>query len=233
MPPMHGSSQRRSFISRLAAGTAAIGAALATGSSPLHAMTAREEFTPAHHPQDDWFDQIAGKHRIYFDAVSPTGAAEGITFASNYALANKNGYALEAADLAIVLGYRHFATPFAFSDAVWARYGPAWGKAIGYNDPVTGAPPVRNVWNVKDLPGRQPNRGVTIEMAVSRGWHFAVCDLATHVFASIAATPGGPSADDIYAELKRSTLGNAHFVAAGIVAVNRAQERRYTFSYVG
>jgi hypothetical protein len=45
------------------------------------------------------------------------------------------------------------------------------------------------------------------------------------------ATKG--SADEIYAELKRSVLGNGRFVAAGIVALNRAQERGYTFSYVG
>ena len=227
-------SQRRSFLARLAAGTAAFGALLSIGTSPLAAAEPRREgFEPARHPQDDWLEQIPGKHRLFLDAVSPSGAADAITFASNYATANKSGYGLEPNDLAIVLCYRHFATVFAFNDAAWAKYGEAWGKALGFNDPATNAPPVRNVWNATGLPGRQPNRGVTIDMAVKRGFHFAICDMATRAFAGMAATPGGAGTDEIYAELKRSTLGNAHFAAAGIVAVNRAQERGYSFAYVG
>lgn len=233
MPSTSELSRRRSFLARVAAGAAAFGAALAADAAPVRAMSAREEFRPTRHPQDDWFDRIPGKHRIFFDTISPNGAAEGITFAGNYTVANKAGYGLEGADLAIVICYRHWATPFAFNDAVWAKYGETWGKYLGFNDPATGAPPVRNVWNAKGLPGRQPNRGVTVDMAVARGWHFAVCDLATHAFAGMVATPGGPSADAIYAELRQSTLGNAHFVAAGIVAVDRAQERSYSLSYIG
>lgn len=226
--------QRRSFLARLATGAAALGAILATGAAPLAASTIGQEgYKPERHPQDDWLDLIPGKHRIFFDAVSPNGAADGITFASNYATANKSGYGLDAKDLAIVICYRHWATVFAFNDAAWARYGEAWGKAIDFNDPATNAPPVRNVWNATGLPGRQPNRGVTIDMAVQRGFHFAVCDMATRAFAGMAARPGGPTTDEIYAELKTSTLGNAHFAAAGIVAVNRAQERGYSVAYIG
>lgn len=223
-------ADRRSFLARLATAGAALGAVFA---SPLAAMPAQAGYRPERHPQDDWLDQIPGKHRIFFDTVSANGAAEGITFASNYAAASKSGYALEVKDLAIVICYRHWATVFAFNDAMWAKYGEAWGKAINFNDPVTGAPPVRNVWNAAGLPGRQPNRGVTIDMAVKRGFHFAVCDMAARAFAGMAAKPGGPSTDEIYAELKGNTLGNAHFAAAGIVAVNRAQERGYSFAYIG
>ena len=42
----------------------------------------------------------------------------------------------------------------------------------------------------------------------------------------------GGNADAIYRELTGHLLANAHMVPAGIVAVNRAQERGYTFSYV-
>jgi hypothetical protein len=226
-------SPRRSFLGRFAAGAAAFGAAIATGASPLHAMARDADFTPARHPQDDWLDQIPGKHRIFFDATSPTGAADAITFAGNYATANKNGYAMEVSDLAILICYRHWATVFAFNDAMWAKYGEAWGAMINFNDPATNAPPVRNAWNATGLPGRQPNRGVTIEMAVKRGFHFAVCDMATRAFAGVAAQKTGGSADAIYTELKANTFGNAHFAAAGIVAVNRAQERGYSFAYIG
>lgn len=234
MPPVHDSSHRRSFLGRLAAGAAAFGAAVAAGASPLAAMPTSGEFKPARHPQDDWMDAIPGKHRLFLDAVTANGAAEAITFASNYALANKNGYGLAASELATVICYRHFATPFAFSDEAWAKYGAAWSAVVGYKDPGTGAAPVRNYWNARDLPGMQPNRGVTVADAAARGIRFCVCDLATSVFARMAAQATGGKADDIYQELKSGTIaGQAQFVPAGIVAVGRAQERGYAFSYVG
>jgi hypothetical protein len=34
-------------------------------------------------------------------------------------------------------------------------------------------------------------------------------------------------------EMTASMIGNAHFVAAGIIAVNRAQERGYSIAYTG
>ncbi|MHB8839167.1 MAG: hypothetical protein ACYC7F_09475 [Gemmatimonadaceae bacterium] len=233
MPPMSGSSPRRTFVGRLAAGAAAFGAALAAESSPLRAMTPRSDFKPARHALDDWFDGIAGKHRVFFDAVSATGAGEALAFATNYTIANKNAYALEASDLALVICYRHFATPFAFNDAMWAKYGAGWGQFLNFNDPATKAPPVRNVWNATDLTGMQPNFGTTVSASVTRGVHFAICDMATHFIADLTAKAAGSTADAVYAELKANTLGNAHFVPAGIVALNRAQERGYSFSYVG
>jgi hypothetical protein len=234
-------SRRRSFLGRLAASAAGftgLSAIIAGTSSPLSALEPREratnDFKPARHPQDDWLDQIPGKHRMFFDALTQNGAAEAITFASNYALASKTGYGLEAADLAIVICYRHFATPFAFGDEVWAKYGAAWSGLLGYKDPGTGAAPVRNVWNAKGLPGMQPNRGVTVADAAARGFRFAVCDLATRVFAGVAVQAVGGNTDDVYAELKRSAIApDMRFVPAGIVAVDRAQERGYSFSYIG
>ncbi|MDP1890997.1 MAG: hypothetical protein Q8K55_08905, partial [Gemmatimonadaceae bacterium] len=74
MPPTSGSSQRRTFLGRLAAGTAAFGAALAGAALPLQAMSPRDEFKPARHPQDDWMDAIPGKHRLFLDAVTANGA---------------------------------------------------------------------------------------------------------------------------------------------------------------
>ncbi len=233
MPPSTELSHRRSFLGRLAAGTAAFGAALATGSSPLHAMSARENYKPTRHPQDDWFDAIPGNHRIFFDAVSAAGAGSALGFANNFALANKSGYAVDAGNLARVICYRHFATFFAFNDATWAKYSAIWGALLDFKDPGTSALPVRNVWNASGLPGMQPNLGSTLSDAVKGGVHFAVCDMATHFIAGATAEKAGTTADAIYAELKASVIGNSHFVPAGIVAVNRAQERGYTFSYVG
>jgi intracellular sulfur oxidation DsrE/DsrF family protein len=37
----------------------------------------------------------------------------------------------------------------------------------------------------------------------------------------------------VFKELTENLVPNGHMVPAGIVAVNRAQERGYTFTYVG
>ena len=93
MTPTPPDANRRSFLARLTAGTAALGALFTAGASPLGAMPVTQQgYKPERHPQDDWLDQIPGKHRIFFDTVSPKGAAEGVTFASNYAAANKSGF---------------------------------------------------------------------------------------------------------------------------------------------
>jgi len=72
-----------------------------------------------------------------------------------------------------------------------------------------------------------PNLGNTIDAVVKRGTRFAVCDMATHFFAGQLAMPGG-NADAIYKELVANLIPNSHMVAAGVVAVNRAQEYGYT-----
>jgi intracellular sulfur oxidation DsrE/DsrF family protein len=63
--------------------------------------------------------------------------------------------------------------------------------------------------------------------------HVAVCGTATRFFAGIAAGKSGMTADAVYRELVANLVRNSHVVPAGIVAVNRAQERGYTFAYVG
>jgi intracellular sulfur oxidation DsrE/DsrF family protein len=68
---------------------------------------------------------------------------------------------------------------------------------------------------------------------VGKGVHFAVCGAATHFIAGVIAKKTKAKADDVYAELAANLVANSHMVPAGIVAVNRAQERGYAFSYIG
>jgi intracellular sulfur oxidation DsrE/DsrF family protein len=75
-----------------------------------------------------------------------------------------------------------------------------------------------------------PNNGVTIDALVARGVHFAVCEMATRRFANAIATATKGDADAIFEELSSNLIRNAHLVTAGIVAVNRAQERGYAFA---
>ena len=211
---------RRSFL--FGAGSAA--AALGLGASTAYAQPPAApdpHWQPARHSQDDWFDEVPGKHRFFFDVTTLKGIEEGTMFASNYFGANKSGYGLQDADLAVVVGIRHHATPFAFTDAMWEKYGLGWSERLELNDPKTKKPPVVNL-HTADLTG-----------LVKHGVHFAVCDMATHAYASMAARRISGDFEEIYKDLRANSIGNCHFVAAGIVGVNRAQERGYSFAYVG
>jgi hypothetical protein len=219
---------RRSFLARLGAAAAAFGfgssaadAQSPPAAAPSTAPPPDTRWQPAREAKDDWLDQIPGKHRMIFDSVSPDGAAGAIQFANNFFTGNKNGYGLEPADVAVVIVLRHRATQFAFTDAIWAKYGAALSESEKFTDPKTNAAPNVNAY-----------RG-GLEAHVKRGVHFAVCDLSTHRLASFIARKTEANADAVYKELTSNAFPNAHFVAAGILALNRAQERGYTVASTG
>jgi hypothetical protein len=218
---------RRSFLARFGAAAAAFGfgstAAGAQSPAPPAPAAPHPEmgWRPAREPKDDWLDQIPGKHRLFFDAVSPEGAASAIRFAENFFTGNKNGYGLEPSEVAVVICLRHRATQFAFTDAIWAKHGAALSESDKFVDPKTNQAPTVNVYRSG------------LESHVKRGVHFAVCNLSTHRLANFIARKAEADAEAIYKELTTSAIGNAHFVAAGILAVNRAQERGYAVASVG
>ena len=239
--PHPSSLQRRSFVSRLGAGLAAFGSAFVVGAPALGAQGEAQgnersvsgDWRPARHPQDDWLEQIPGKHRFFFDAISPNGAGEAITFASNFYNASKSGYALEDGDNAVVICLRHWATPFAFTDAIWAKYGGPLSERIRFTDPKSQRAPTTNVYQASGYGMQLTSRGTTLDQMIGRGTHFAICDAATRAFAGIVAGKLGLESDAVYREMREHTIGNAHYMAAGIVAVNRAQERGYSIQYIG
>jgi hypothetical protein len=217
---------RRSMMSGF--GAAAVGVAL--GSTRLAGQTAAVggRFQPARHQQDAWLDAVAGQHRIFVDASTPRGAGEALLYANNLYEANKAGYALADRDIVIVACMRHFATPFAYNDAIWNTYGKVISTLIEFTDPKTKQAPTANVLHSGTYGMALPNLGNTIDTVVKRGTRFAVCDMATHFFAGQVATATKGNADAIYKELVANLIPNSHLVAAGVVAVNRAQE--YGFS---
>jgi len=221
---------RRSFLAGLGAAATLVGVGGAPASAaPLQAGG----WQPARHAKDDWLDSVPGQHRFFLDALTPNGAGEAIAFATNYFMASKSGYDLEPKDLAVVVCLRHFATPFAFADPLWAKYASEIASELKFNDPKTKQPPTTNVYRSPAYGQALPNMGATLDDLVKQGVQFAVCDLATHYFAGQLAKAKGGAADDYYKEMVASAIPNCHFVAAGIVAVNHAQERRYSYVYVG
>jgi intracellular sulfur oxidation DsrE/DsrF family protein len=228
-------NERRSFLSRLTAGAAALGGIVLSG-RPANAQSspAGGGWKPTRHTQDDWFDQIPGSHRFVIDTTSPLGLGSAMLYANNFFIANQNGYGLGNSDAAVVLVVRHNSTPFAYTDAIWRKYGMAIGDAAGgFDDPKTKMRPSANVYNSSTHGATLPNNGVTLDALIGRGVHFAVCDMATHRFANMIAAATKGNADEIYKELASNLIRNAHLVPAGIVAVNRAQERGYSFANAG
>ncbi|MBS1818378.1 MAG: hypothetical protein JSU08_10640 [Acidobacteria bacterium] len=225
---------RRSFLSRLLAGAGAFGAAFgATTAAEAQATPPAGAFQPARHPEDDWFEQTTGKHRFFYDTTTADAFAQALFFARNFFVANASGYKLADADLAQIICLRHESTSFAFTDAMWAKYGAALSeRAANFVDPKSKQVPTTNIMMVGGYGELMRNVNVTIDQMAKRGVRFAVCAMATRAAAQLAAQKTGGNVDAIYKELTENLIPNGHMVPAGIVAVNRAQERGYTFSYV-
>jgi intracellular sulfur oxidation DsrE/DsrF family protein len=187
---------------------------------------------PARHAEDDWFDQVTAKHRFFIDTTGAAGLGQAIFFANNYFSANRSPYGLADSDLAVVICVRHQSTPFAFTDAMWAKYGPMLSERSAFTDPKTSQPPTVNVYQAAGYGPQLLNSGVTLDAMAKRGMRLAVCSLSTRASAGLIAQKTGGKADDIFKELTDHLVPNAHMVPAGIVAVNRAQERGYSFAYV-
>jgi intracellular sulfur oxidation DsrE/DsrF family protein len=152
-------------------------------------------------------DALGTKHRMIVDTVTAAGMSDGLLFAGNFLLANRQDYSLQNQDLGVIVVARHLSTGYGFNDAMWAKYG---AKLI---DPAG-----------KEAPPTNPNSR-SIANLVSQGVHFAVCAMATRRLAGMI----GGDTNAVFAELSANLIPNGHLAAAGIVAVSRAQERGYTF----
>ncbi len=215
----------------LGVGSAVVAAGLGSGS--LAAQTSAA-FSPKRNPEDAWLDQRPGNHRIFIDAATPNGAGEAILYANNLYTAHKTAYAGSSdADLALVVCLRHFATAFAFTDTVWAKYGKPMGGMLNFTDPKTKEAPSTNLYNSAAYGLTLTNLGNTIDAVTKRGAYFAVCDTATHFIAAQLAGATKGDAAAIYKDLSTSLIPNSRLVSAGVMAVTRAQERGYSLLYAG
>jgi hypothetical protein len=221
---MRPTEARRSFMARLGAGATAFGAMFATGGSRAQAQPASSAWQPMRHPQDDWLDQLPGKHRCFFDTTTTEALVDAILFAGNYYNVNKNTYGLENGDLAVVIGLRHQSAPFGYADAIWGKYGVTLAERAKFTDPKTNQTPIINPY----APAASGARAGGLTTLSGRGAHISVCDLSTHGIAGMIAQKVGGKAESIYAELAANLIGNARLVPAGILAVNRAQEHGYS-----
>jgi intracellular sulfur oxidation DsrE/DsrF family protein len=228
---------RRVFLSRLGAGIAGIGGGLGEGSRLAQAQiapaSAAKSWQPARHAEDDWLDQASARHRMLFDTTSPAALGVALLFASNYLTASRTGYGLADSDLSVVLCLRHKSTPFAYTDAMWAKYGGPISTRAGFTDPRTNQAPKVNAYQAGDYGALLPNNGITLDSLIKRGVRLAVCQMSTRAYATIIAGATSGNAEAIYKDLADHLVPNARLVPAGIVAVNRAQEHGFSVAFTG
>lgn len=219
---------RRSFLSRFGMGTALVAGLGAGLAAARPAVAQTNAFKPRRHQEDAWMDAPGVAHRVVIDSAFPPAGGAALLYANNNLLANKSGYGLESKDIAIIVVLRHLSTPFAFTDAVWAKYGEALSGIIDFKNPATNAAPLTNLYNSGGAGLSLTNRGVTIASLVEKNVQFAVCGSAMRFLANAIAQRTKGDADAIYKEFAANLVPNAHIAPAGVVAVNRAQEYGYT-----
>jgi intracellular sulfur oxidation DsrE/DsrF family protein len=228
---------RRSFLSQIGTGLTTVFGVTLVGGTPVEAQSGQTpasagRFQPVRHAEDDWLDMLPGKHRFIFDTTTPDAFAGSLLYANNFFTANQTAYKLGDSDLAVVIVARHFSTPFAYNDAIWAKYGDAFSQLLKVTDPQSKQAPKINIYNSAALAPTLPSLGNTVDGVLKHGVHFAVCQMATRFFSGEIAKIVKGNADAINSELVAGVVSNSHMVPAGIVAVNRAQERGYSFAYV-
>jgi intracellular sulfur oxidation DsrE/DsrF family protein len=221
------SSERRSFLTRLNTGLASFGAMAGVAMAQSKPASAAR-WEPTRHEKDDWLDKVPGKHRLVFDTTTFDALGDALLFANNFFRANRSDYGLESSDLAIVIIARHRSTPFGYNDAMWAKYGTSISARSKVEDPKTKLALKANIYNASGYGELLGNRDNTLDSLAKAGVQFAVCSVSTRGYSRAIAEAVGGNADTIFSELTANLVSNARMVPAGIVAVNRAQERGYS-----
>ncbi len=227
---------RREFLGRMGIGAVAVAAALAPGVPAVaRAEGGATEISPAGSAgrsligpwSDAWLDRITGKHKQFFDAVTPNEGFA-MAFAMGFLNLNHEAYGLSDKDLTAIVGLRHFAMPIALGDELWERY--QIGSALKVNDPKTNAPATRNPFLHSD---GAVAPGADVPTLVGRGVIFTVCNVALTVLSGRMAKAAGVSPDVAKREWTEKLVPGTTLVPVGVLAVNRAQERGCTYCYGG
>ena len=209
---------RRAFLSRFSAGTALFPFGAQTSPSQTPPPLASG---PARHDEDRWLDRPTAKHKVVFDTWMADRFGETIGFAGNWIRLNKEAYGLTDADLAVVIVARHGATPFAFNEAIWTKYGKIFADNMSANDRTAHPNPSTNTYASR------------LEAWARQGVRLAVCNVTTRAYPQLIARETGAELEAIRKELTGNAIGEAHFVAAGVIAVTRAQEYGYALVSAG
>ena len=217
---------RRSFVSHLAVGTVALGA-----TSAIACTTSGSAASAPKAPLDEletWIATLSAPNKCLYDCVGATGASDGILFARNLLTLSGEKLGTKDSDMSVIVSFRHFATPFGYNDAMWAKY-PQFADLLKFNDPTTKKPAKRNVPLHDEVEGF---KDASIPGLNARGVQFTVCGAATTFIAGILAGKTG-DAKAIEAELVSNLVPGARIVPAGVVVVQRAQKGGFAYTFAG
>jgi intracellular sulfur oxidation DsrE/DsrF family protein len=206
---------RRAFLSHLPVATALFSPRQATAPAPAAAAT------PARHSQDAWLDEAPRRHRVVFDTWLADRFAEAAGFAESWVLTNKEQYELTDSDLAVVIVARHGTGPFAFNEAIWAKYGKLFAAQMSTGDKVAHPNPSTNI------------HAARLARLSAQCMRLAVCNRTTRAWAQIIAKETSVELETVYKELITNMIGRAQIVPAGVVALTRAQEYGYGVISIG
>jgi intracellular sulfur oxidation DsrE/DsrF family protein len=214
---------RRGFLARLAA---AAGAASATFALPDVADAQTQA-----HDLDKWIDDFKGRHKQLFDFVSKQHISE-MQYANNFLNSSTNDYGYKDSESSLLYCLRHEATPYAYNDAMWQKY--RIGEVIDVAAPRggRGGEPGAPADSAAPKATSNPMTGMITALA-SRGVHFGACALATGRYSGMFARKVGASQADVRADLAANLIPNGRLVPSGVVFVNRAQEKGFTYLHVG
>lgn len=219
--------RRRTFVTTASLGAAAIATpAVAPAQDVASAQAPRR--IPRYR-QDAWFDSLRGKHRLFLDATDVAEAASAVGFAWNFLRSSQTGYNLKDVDQAVIICLRHDAADVSVSNAVWRRYDAL--RDLEYKHPDSGrVVKGGNVFRPGSTDPKSVDEPFTLDGLARRGVHYAICGLATRNLAgTIAGAKATPDRiEEIMDELVKSLPVNAHVMASGILAAQRAGEYGYT-----
>lgn len=221
------SPDRRSFLARLATGSAAVAAGGVFARLGIAPAQAAEVQHAEHSPEfsEAWLNKLTGKHRQFFDITS-VNSGWALAFAMNFLNSNNETYKLADKDLSAVVGLRHFAAPMAFTDEIWARY--KLGETLGIMDPATKAPAVRN-FVFQSHAGDLPFPGMALDKLMPRGVQVTCCNVALTALSGMTSTNAGVSPTAARSEWIQHLIPGVVLVPSGVLAVNRAQEKGCTY----
>lgn len=239
------STPRREFLGQIAAsavvlaGTACAGPiniAQTATTTPAPAPTGRNRGAATTTQWDNsWFDRLTAKHKAVFDSPD---FAEGMILGPGHATRYINGLhdalGATASEVQTVVVVRHHAIPFAFNDAMWAKY------EIGKDLKIKGD---GEEWATKNPFAASRSRGGrggntpanndrpqgNAEWLSSHGHILLGCDLATQGYATTLATRTNGTMKTIYDELKANLVPGLILQPNGIYATLRAQEAGCVF----
>jgi intracellular sulfur oxidation DsrE/DsrF family protein len=215
------STPRRTFLSRLAAATAAFG----MGTVPSSAFAApsrpegRAKMSESVPEDEPWMQRLSGTQRVLFHSHEATNGTA-LTWARTFLETHKNSYGRTDKDCGVVVGLNGKAIGLVFNDALWAKY------PIANTLAMTGA----------TAASANPNTSAVAQL-LQRGVIVLVCNNSLRASGQRflpEAQRGDAAARTAFAEEARANLlPGVEVVPAMIVTLQMAQDRGCRYVYAG